>query len=73
MYLADMVTVRGEVACVAVASPRELFDILWAWDKSSHVIAWKIADGLSPRDFGWAPPEGWDKCRVGSYKQGDFT
>ena len=53
MILVEALFSTGRVT-LAVASPKELFQIIWVIDNSSETVAWKIVDH-KPTDYGWSP------------------
>lgn len=53
MYTVEVIF-RGDSNCkYAVATGRELFNLLWCLDTSTCCVAFKIGDGYTPEDFGW--------------------
>jgi hypothetical protein len=69
MYVVEFI-MRGESAMsLAVASPRELFTVIFMLDDASRVTAWRI-NGHEPAEFGWSPF--WKK-KVSTFEQEHFT
>jgi hypothetical protein len=54
---------------LAVASPRELFTVIFMLDDSPQITAWRI-NGHEPAEFGWSPF--WKK-KVSTFEQEHFT
>jgi hypothetical protein len=74
MYLVRYLSrsIEAAVTTVALASPKDVFNLVTVLDDSSKIIGWQVVEYPNLyHSFGWAN-EGWNKHRPNGFTREDY-